>query len=314
MTTDIIPLGTSAAIPTRHRHLSGLALRRPEGVLLFDCGEGTQFQLIRAGVKRSRIDAVFITHLHGDHYFGLMGLLSTLVLLTRTRPVTVVGPEGIANLVRAMPGLADHALPFPIEYVELPEGIDHAVVVETDAYRIEARSLEHRVFSLGYRFQEKDRPGHLYPERARALGVTNYRHFRRLKAGEAVTLEDGRVVEPEEVVGPPQRGSAFAYVGDTRPCEAGVMLARDVGLLYHEATFGDDLRARAVATGHSTAREAAGVARRAGARQLLLGHFSARYTDADVLVAEARTVFPDTEAAEELKPYVLATDGTRPGN
>ncbi len=305
MHTEVIPLGTASALPTRTRHLAALALVRQGRVLLFDCGEGTQFQLLRAGVKRSALEAIFITHFHGDHFYGLMGLLATVALLERAAPLTVVGPAGLEKFVRSIPGVRNQGLPFALDFVELCEGFEHAVVFETVAYAVEARPLDHRIFTLGYRWQEKPRPGRLDVERAQALGVTDYRHYRRLKAGEAVTLDDGRVVPPEAVVGPPRPGVAFAYVSDTRPCAAGVALAAGADLLYHEATFGDDLAERAAETGHSTARQAAEVARRAGAARLLLGHFSARYKDPAPLVEQARAVFQNTEAAEELKRYKI---------
>lgn len=305
MTTELIPLGTASAIPAQGRHLSALALQRQGTVLLFDCGEGTQFQLIRAGLKRSRIEAIFITHFHGDHFYGLMGLLSTMALLHRTDPLTVVAPEGLEAILRSLPGLANDWLPFEVRYVEIAEGCEHALVAETNVYTVEARPLQHRVFTVGYRYQEKPRPGHLDVEKARALGITDYRHYRDLKAGNPITLADGRRVQPEEVVGPALPGGSFAYVTDTEPCAAGVALAHEVDVLYHDATFGQDLQERALATGHSTARDAAGVAHRAGARKLLLGHFSARYQSLAPLVEEARAVFQNTEAAEELKRYVL---------
>lgn len=303
MTTQIIPLGTASAMPARERHLSSTAVVCGGSMVLFDCGEGTQFRMIQAGLKRTRFDAVFITHLHGDHYFGLMGLLSTLALLNRTAPLTLVGPAGIEALLQALPGVRADELTFPIEHVTLWDDLVHETVFETDEYTVEARPVEHRVFTVGYRFQEKTRPGRLDVDRARALGVTEYRHYRALKAGEAVTLDDRRVVLPEAVVGPPRPGRAFAYITDTRPCETAVTLARDAALLYHEATFGDDLLERAVDTAHSTARQAAEIARRAGVEKLILGHFSARYKDVSGLVKEARSVFQNTEAAEELKRY-----------
>lgn len=305
MQTDIIPLGTASAIPSKDRHLSATALEREGRVLLFDCGEGTQMRLLAAGLKHMRIEAVFITHLHGDHFFGLMGLLSTLALLGREAPMTVVGPEGIGGLVCGMPGLKQAHLPYALTFVELAEDFTHAVVFEDDDVTVEARPLAHRVFTAGYRYAEKPRPGSLDVEQARALGVTDYRHYRALKAGEAVTLADGRTVAPEAVVGPPKPGGTFAYVFDTRPCVGGRLLARDVDLLYHEATFTDDLQERALDTGHATATEAAEVARDAGARRLLVGHFSARYTDPARIVTEAQRTFQNTEAAEELRRYPL---------
>lgn len=311
MKTEIIPLGTASAIPTRERHLSATALWRKGRLLLFDCGEGTQLRLLDAGLNRSRIDAIFITHFHGDHFYGLMGMISTLALLERETPLTVVGPEGTEEIMRAMPGLGGEWLSFPLRYVELAEGFEQRIVYETEEYHVEARPLEHRVFTIGYRFEEKPRPGHLDPEKAEALGVTDYAHFRQLKRGETVTLENGRTVQPEEVVGPERPGASFAYLMDTRPCATGRMLALEADLVYHEATFDQAMQARAKETGHATAREAAEVAQAAGARKLLLGHFSARYSDLEPLVEEARAVFSNTEAAEELKRYTLERTADR---
>lgn len=305
MQTEIIPLGTGAAIPVSDRHLPAMALIHDGHVLLFDCGEGTQFQLLRAGIKSLRIEAIFITHLHGDHYFGLLGLISTFTLLGRSTPLTLVGPAGIQTIMCAMPGFDQAHLPFELTYKELHEGFTREVVVETEAYTVEARPIEHRIQAVGYRFQERSRPGRLDPDRARALGVADVKDFARLKAGKPVKLGGGHVVRPEEVVGPERRGVSFAYVTDTRPCAGGVELARGADLLYHEATFTSELYERAIETGHSTAIEAATVAREGGARRLLLGHFSARYTDPSVFIEEARTVFQNTEVAEELKRYPI---------
>ena len=308
MQTKIIPLGTASAIPTRNRHMASVALWRQGRMLLFDCGEGTQMRLLHASLNRGRIDGIFITHFHGDHFYGLMGILSTLMLLERNDPLTVVGPVGLEEIVRAHPGLQTDRLPYAVEYVELEEDFERAVVMDAPDYRVTARPVEHRIFTIGYRFQEKARPGHLDVERANALGVTDYAHYRQLKAGEAVTLEDGRTVQPGEVIGPERPGSSFAYVMDTRPCAGGRALAEQADLLYHEATFTDEMHDRAVETGHSTAREAAEVAQSAGARRLLVSHFSARYQETAPLVEEARQTFPNTDAARELKRYVLNPD------
>lgn len=305
MTTTIVPLGTASAIPVHGRHLSALALERKGRVWLFDCGEGTQYRFLEAGLKRSRIDGIFISHFHGDHLYGLMGLVSTMALLRREEPLTLVAPQGLRQIMAVMPGTEPDLLPFPIEFVELDEGFGHATVVAHDEFTVTARPLAHRTFAMGFRFEEHARPGHLHPDAARALGVTDYADFRRLKAGKPVTLGDGTTVEPSQVLGPERPGIAFAYVPDTRPCAGGRRLARGADLLYHEATFGEGLQQRAIDTGHSTAREAATVARDAEADRLLIGHFSARYEDPTVLAEEARTVFPNTEAAEELNRYVL---------
>jgi ribonuclease Z len=305
MTTDVIPLGTASAMPTATRHLSALAVARKGRILLFDCGEGTQYRLLHADLSRARIDAVFITHLHGDHCYGLPGLLSTMALQQRTDPVTLVGPEGLRAMLEATPGAHPADLPFPVEVREVGPVLTAARVYQTDELTVTARPLDHRCFAMGFRLAERERPGRFHPERARALGVPEGPAFARLQEGTAVTLDDGTTVRPGQVLGPPRPGLAVAYVTDTRPCDGGRALARDADLLYHDATFTDAQHARAVETGHSTAREAAGVARDAGADRLLLGHISARYDDPAPLAREAQSVVPGAEVAEELRRYAL---------
>ena len=305
MTTDVIPLGTSSALPTEARHLSALAVERKGRVLLFDCGEGTQYRLMEADLPRVRVDAIFVTHLHGDHCYGLPGLLSTLALQQRDDPVTLVLPSGGRAMLDATPGDAPDALPFPLRITEIDEGLTHAVVYETEELTVEARPLDHRGFAIGFRLAERMRPGRFDPERARALGVPEGPAFGRLQDGTPVTVPDGTTVQPDQVMGPPRPGITAAYVTDTRPCDGGRALADDADLLYHDATFAEEHRDRAEKTGHSTARQAATVARDAGAERLLLGHLSARYPNPTPLVREAQSVFPETEIAEELRRYEL---------
>ncbi len=302
MPTDVIPLGTSGAVPAHGRHLAACALRRGGRVFLFDCGEGTQYRLMHAGLRRSRIASVFITHLHGDHLYGLPGLLSTMALQDRTAPLTVVGPEGLRTAMQALPGLRDGALPFEVDYVEVGEGLEREVVFEDGGCTVEARPLKHRVFVMGFRYEEKVRPGRVDAARAEALGVEP-RQIGALVRGEAVTTAAGRIVRPEEVVGPERPGVAVAYCLDTAPCDGARALADGADLLVHDATFAEEHAGRAAETGHSTARQAAEVARDAGARRLLLTHFSARYDDLAPLVEEARSVFENADAAEELRTY-----------
>jgi ribonuclease Z len=273
--------------------------------VLFDCGEGTQRRLMEAHLGGDRLDAVCITHLHGDHVYGLPGLITTLALLGRTRPLTVVGPDALRAMLDAMPGAGD--APFTIHHVGLAEGFEHAVVYEDDAVTVEARPIEHRIFCAGYRITEKTRPGSVDGGAARAAGLTRGTEFEAVKRGEPAVLADGTVVPPDGLVGPPRPGASVAYVLDTMPCATGVELARGADLLIHEATFGDAFAARAAEVGHSTAREAATVAREAGARRLLMTHFSARYGDVSHLVAEAREVFAASEAAVELQVYSVGT-------
>lgn len=305
MTTDVIPLGTAAALPTAGRHLSALALERKGRVLLFDCGEGTQYRLLHADLSRVRVDAIFITHLHGDHCYGLPGLLSTLALQQRDDPVTLVLPPGGRAMLEAIPGSDPAGLPFALRITEVEAPLSRAVVYETDEFSVEARPLAHRGFAMGFRFEEHERPGRFEPEQARALGVSEGPAYGRLQNGTPVTTADGTTVEPAQVTGPPRPGISVAYVTDTRPCDGGRALAADADLLYHDATFADDHQERARKTGHSTARQAATVAHDAGVAGLLLGHLSARYSNPAPLVREAREVFPGAEVAKELRRYAL---------
>jgi ribonuclease Z len=305
MTTDVIPLGTASAMPVGHRHLSALAVERKGRILLFDCGEGTQYRLMHADLSRARIDAIFVTHLHGDHCYGLPGLLSTMALQQRRDPVTMVVPDGARAMLKATPGATPSDLPFPVHIREIGPDLTTALVYETEELTVTARPLQHRRFAMGFRLEERMRPGRFDPEQARALGVPEGPAFARLQDGKPVTVDDGTTVRPEQVLGPPRPGLAVAYVTDTRPCDGGRALAEDADLLYHDSTFTDELQDRAVETGHSTAREAAEVARDAGAHRLLLGHISARYDDAAPLAAEAQAVFPRSEVAEELRRYEL---------
>ena len=300
---DVTPLGVGAAIPTRDRHLSATLVRREGRSVLFDCGEGTQLQLVRGELTRGPLDAVCITHLHGDHLFGLPGLISTLALLDRPHPLTIVGPKGVTDVLRAIPNVDPGRLPFDLTTVELVEGDDGRVVFEDEHVTVEARPLDHRVPCWGYRLSERARPGALDADAARAAGVPDGEAMGALKRGEPVTLGDGRRVTPDGLVGPEQPGEVFAYVLDTAPCDGARALAHAADLVLHEATYGDEYAERAAEVGHSTARQAAETARDAGARRLLLTHFSARHPDPAPLVAEAREVFAATDAAEELVRY-----------
>ncbi len=305
------PLGVSAAVPMHGRHLSGVLLDCRNGFYLADCGEATQFQLGRTNWKQSKLRAVFISHLHGDHYFGLFGLLSTLTLLKRQAPLTIVGPVGLKSRVDVTLDLA--TLQFELTWLELdPQSLARAAgpttVYENEDLTVTTCALDHTLDSLGFRFTEKPRRGRFDVARAQALGITNERDYGRLTDGEPVTSPSGLRVEPADVLGPERPGSSFAYITDTRPCPAAIALADHADVLYHEATFQEAHKENAVATGHSTAREAASVAKNANAKQLVLTHFSARYDNLTDLVKEAAEVFPNTSAAQELQPVRIGRD------
>jgi ribonuclease Z len=288
-------LGTGAACPTVDRNVAGLALQREGETILFDCGEGTQRQMMRYGVGFSFTE-VFFTHFHADHMLGITGLLRTMGLQDRSAPVTLYGPRGAPRILGAAMSLGIERNKFPVEVVELQAG-DR---LRRPDYDIVVFETEHRADTVGYALAEHTRLGRFHPERARELGVPEGPLWGRLHKGLSVTLDDGRTVIPADLVGAPRRGRTVVYSGDTRPHLPLLEAARGADLLIHEATFGGDEAERAVETGHSTAAEAARVALDAGVRRLVLTHISPRYTrDAPELLAEARAVFPETIIARD---------------
>jgi ribonuclease Z len=288
-------LGTGAACPTVDRNVAALAVQREGETILFDCGEGTQRQMMRYGVGFSFTE-VFFTHFHADHMLGITGLLRTMGLQDRSAPVTLYGPRGAQRILGAAMSLGIERNKFPVEVVEIRAG-DR---LRRDEYDIVVFETQHRADTVGYALAEHTRLGRFHPERARELGVPEGPLWGRLHKGETVTLDDGRPVSPPDLVGAPRRGRTLVYSGDTRPHLALLEAARGADLLIHEATFGGDEAERAVETGHSTAAEAARVALEAGVRRLVLTHISPRYTrDAPELLAEARAVFPETLIARD---------------
>ncbi len=292
-------LGTAASRPTVERNVASVAVTREGETLLVDCGEGTQRQMMRYGVSFALGD-IFFTHTHADHLLGVIGLTRTLQLGGRTEVLRLWGPRGSARTLRTVIALGGGSLDrlgFPIECYEVEPGTP----VRRTGYAIVPFAADHAgAAAVGYALVEDIRRGRFNPELARALGVPEGPTWGRLHRGEAVTLADGRVVDPSTLVGPTRPGRTVVITGDTRPSAATVDAAQGADLLVHEATFADDEAARAVETGHSTAREAATVARVAGVRRLVLTHISARYSrDARELEAEARSVFPAANAARD---------------
>ncbi|NBC64812.1 MAG: ribonuclease Z [Bacteroidetes bacterium] len=298
----IVPLGVASATPTATRHLSSVALWREGDVHLFDCGENAQMRMLQAGLKRSKIKNIFISHYDVDHYSGLLGLLATLQLQRRDKPITLIGPEGLQEFVEFNFKFANIDLNYDIEYVEVSEDIESERVVDEDEYYVEARPLNHTSFCLGYRFQEKDRPGKVDAEKAERLGITKDEQYKALKAGEDVILEDGTEIKSYDIVGHPRPGDSFAYITDTKYCPNSVKLAMNTNILYHEATFSSSLADKAAETGHSTSEDAARVANESQTKLLVISHFSARYTNPFVLLREAREKFFPAWLATELRP------------
>jgi ribonuclease Z len=298
----IVPLGVASATPTAVRHLPSVALWREGDVHLFDCGENAQMRMLQAGLKRSKIENIFISHFDMDHYSGLLGLITTLQLQRREKNLKIVGPKGIREFVEWNVKFANINLNFDIEYVEVDVDFESQRVIDTDEYYVEARPLNHTSFCMGFRFQEKDKPGKVDADKAKALGITGDEQFKALKAGEDITLEDGTLVKSYDIVGHPRPGDSFAYISDTKYCPNSVKLAMNTNILYHEATFSDSLADKAAETGHSTSSDAARVANEAQTKLLVIGHFSARYTNPFVLLREARAKFFPAWLATELRP------------
>lgn len=298
----VVPLGVASATPTSVRHLPAVALWRDGSVFLFDCGENAQMRMLQAGIKRSKTDVIFISHFDIDHYSGLPGLLATMQLQRRERPLTIVGPKGIKEYVEWNFKFADIEPVYEINYVEVEEGFEVERVVDTDDYYVEARPLKHNKLCIGFRFQEKDRPGKVDAEKAVKMGITTDAQYKELKAGNDVTLDDGSVVKSIDIVGHPRPGDSFAYITDTEYCPNAVKLAMNTNILYHEATFGKDLADKAAETGHSSTLDAARVATESKTKLLVIGHFSARYTNAHDLLKEVREGFYPAWLANELRP------------
>lgn len=278
--------------------MSSLAVVMDGRVLLLDCGEGTQYQLMRAPFRWSRLEAIFITHLHGDHLYGLPGLLGTLTLHHHEEPLAVYGPSPLREYLESVIETTRLHLSYPLEIIEIVDGI----IRDGDGYSVRARQLDHTIPSFGYRISEHDLPGKLDAEKARVLGVPGGPLLGRLKSGLDITLDDGRIVHADDVVGPVRKGRSVAYCLDTRPCAAAAELADGASILIHEATYTEEYRDEAHRRGHATATDAAEIASKARVAHLLLTHFSPRYLDLEPLVDEAKEIFPATLACEELVP------------
>ena len=280
-------LGTSAAAPTLHRNVSGMTVKADSDLLLFDCGEGSQRQMIRFGTGFT-VDAAFFTHFHADHYLGIIGFLRTLGMGGRTETMHLYGPTPAKKLLDVAVHLGVERLAFPIEIHELKGG----EVLQRKGYSIRPVRVDHRVNALGYVLEEDLRAGRFDLQAAKRLGVAPGPDFGRLQKGETVKAVDGTEVKPEQVMGASRAGRKLVISGDTRPCAALIEASAGADLLVHESTFSDDEQERALETRHSTAREAGKVATAAKARRLVLTHLSSRHdVDFKPLLEQARQEF-----------------------
>lgn len=289
-------------MPAKLRNVTSIALKLLEergAIWLFDVGEATQHQILHTSIKPRRIEKIFITHLHGDHIYGLPGLLSSRSFQGGETEVTVYGPKGIKQYIEMSLSLSQTYLKYPLDIIEISEG----VIFEDEQFVVEVRLLEHGIPSYGYRITEKDRPGTLLADKLIEAGVKPGPIYKQIKNGESVTLVDGRVLDPNEFLGSEQKGRVVTILGDTRYCENALVLAKEADLLVHEATFSKGEETLAFEYFHSTTYQAADIARRAGCKQLCLTHISSRYDRNEwrELVAEAKETFSNTDIAEDFK-------------
>jgi len=297
MSLKVIFLGTAGSIPTSKRSLPAILIKRKGEQIMFDCGEGVQRQMIMAGASFHKEMKVFVTHMHGDHVLGLPGLMQTMALLDRNKPLEVYGPPGIKNFVQCLRETVQFALTFSIEVHEIH---DAGIICEEPEYTVQAVWANHVIPNLAYALVEKPRPGKFYPEKARALGVPKGPLWSQLQRGKEIKLPNGKNVKPEDVMGPPRPGRKIVYTGDTRPFEGLADFAADADLLIHDATLDDELAEKAYKDGHSTPSQAAEDAKNSRAKRLVLTHISARYEDPRVLLKQARKIFKNTQVAEDL--------------
>ncbi|GAC89744.1 ribonuclease Z [Anoxybacillus flavithermus NBRC 109594] len=307
---ELLFLGTGSGVPSKGRNVSAIALQLLEergATWLFDCGEATQHQILHTSIRPRRIERIFITHLHGDHIFGLPGLLGSRSFQGGETPLFVYGPAGIRSFIETSLTVSGTRLKYELYIEEFTEG----VIFEDEQFIVTAKLLDHGLPSYGFRIVEKDLPGTLLVDELRALGVKPGPIYQQIKRGELVTLDDGTVIDGRKFVAPPKKGRMIAIMGDTCYCEASVELAEGVDVLVHEATFSANEAHLARDYYHSTTVQAAEVAKRAGAKQLILTHISSRYQGnmCDQLVEEAKTIFPNVALASDFSSFPIIRKG-----
>lgn len=285
---EITFLGTSSAVPTKHRNHTSIALKAFGEVMLFDCGEGTQRQLIEAKISPMKIDKIFITHYHGDHILGLAGLIQSIGFRGREKDLDIYGPKGLLSLINAISHMGFFQINYNLNLHEIEEGI----ILDEEKYIVETVKVEHNITNMAYSVTEKKKPRFLR-EKAIELGVPVGPLFGKLHNGEEVTV-NGETIKPEEVLGDTRQGKKFTFSGDTRPCEQMIKLAENSTILIHESTYEEADKEHAIANAHSTVKEAANIAKEANVNQLVLTHISTRYTDDEVMKKESKEVFENT--------------------
>lgn len=292
----IIFLGTGGSLPTRNRNPSAIMINRKGELLLFDCGEGTQQQMMRAKTGMMSLSSIFITHLHADHFLGIPGLMQTMSFMGRKEPLLIYGPEGTREFTELFEALGYFNLKYEVRGIELKPGD----LVEREEYVIRALKTEHNISSLGYALIENPRPGRFNREKAIELGIPPGPLFAKLQKGNPVEV-NGKLINPEDVMGAPRPGRTVVYSGDTRPCKSILEASKNADVLIHDGSFADEMADWAEESKHSTAGEVAALAKEAGVRKLILTHISSRYTDdAEPILTDSKKIFENVIIAEDL--------------
>jgi ribonuclease Z len=302
LSINVIFLGTAGSVPTLNRSLPSIIIKRQNEQIMFDCGEGTQRQILKVQTGFHKKMKILISHLHGDHVLGLPGLLQTMALLDRHKKIEIYGPSGIKHFLECSKEILKFGLTFPVEITEI---YDSGMICEEKNYIIKAIRSSHTETSLSFGFIEKPRPGKFYPEKARTLGVPESDLWSKLQEGKNIKLSDGRIVKSTDVTGPLRKGRKIVYTGDTRPIKNFEVFASKADLLIHESTFDDSLIDKALVDGHSTPSQAANEAKKANVKKLVLTHISARYPDSEILLKQAQKIFQNTLIAKDLMKLKL---------
>ncbi len=296
----LVFLGTGGSYPTPDRNVSSLALKYEGEVLLFDCGEGTQRQLMKSSLSFMSVDKIFVTHFHGDHFLGIPGLIQSMNMNDREKTLEIYGPHGTASVLRELVSKGYFKPSYPVEITELnPEAR-----LVFDGYLVKTVETDHNVPSLAYSFEEKDRKGRFDRQKALDLGVPEGPLFSKIHEGQTVEI-DGKEIRPEQIVGPPRRGKKIVYSGDTRPVPDMIEAAEEADVLIHDSTLDASMSKRAVEQGHTSSDRAAEIAEDAGVRRLFLYHISPRYTDGEKLEGQAKQIFDRSEVPRDLEEYEL---------
>ncbi|MGX7243395.1 ribonuclease Z [Enterococcus quebecensis] len=296
-------LGTGAGVPAKHRNVSSIALKlldERNAVWLFDCGEGTQLQILKSNIRPRKIEKIFITHLHGDHIFGLPGLLSSRSFQGGNEKLEIYGPPGIAAFVRTALKVSQTRLSYELKFIEITK---EGIVFSDKQFTVSCLTLDHGIESFGYRIVEADHEGELQVEKLAALNIPSGPIYGKIKRGERVELPDGKVIDGKDFVGESKSGRIVTILGDTRKTQNSVLLAENADILVHESTFNKDEEKMAKAYYHSTSHQAAQVALNANVEKLVLTHISARYLTGDIiqLENEAKEIFPRTKIVKDME-------------